>query len=46
MTQRHSIQSNRTMLITTITHGRNPYFQNDVYAREAVVHRTAVAETF
>ena len=44
MTQRHSIQSNQTMLITTVTHARNPYFQDDALAREAVEHIYRVQE--
>lgn len=36
MTQRHAIQNDQAMLITTVTHNRRPYFKNDVLAREAV----------
>lgn len=36
MTQRHWIQNNAIMFITTCTHKREPLFINHAYAREAV----------
>jgi putative transposase len=36
MSQRHRIQNNATMLITTVTHQREPFFADPAVAREAV----------
>ncbi|MSR86568.1 hypothetical protein EXS70_00105 [Candidatus Peribacteria bacterium] len=44
MTQRHFIQSNQTLLITSITHHRIPHFQNPAFAQEAVFQIYRVQE--
>ena len=36
MIQRHAIQNEKMMLVTTNTFNREPIFANDVYAREAI----------
>jgi putative transposase len=38
MSQVHNIQNNVSMLVTSITARRHPYFSNPSYAREAVEH--------
>ncbi len=48
MTQRHPIQNDQMMLVTTITKGRIPYFADPAIAREAVeaIYRTQHLHAF
>lgn len=48
MTQRHPIQNDVTMLVTTCTHGRVPYFSDPSLAREAIdaLYRTQAIRPF
>ena len=44
MTQRHPIQNDQTLFITTVTRDRRPYFENTSLAREACEHIYRVQE--
>jgi REP element-mobilizing transposase RayT len=48
MTQRHAIQNDQPMMITTVTKNRNPIFGNASYAREAIecLYRTQQRHPF
>lgn len=44
MTQRHPIQNELPLLITSVTHERKPFFRNPTFAEEAVEHVYRVQE--
>ncbi len=48
MTQRHPIQNEQMMFVTTVTKDRYPYFVDDAFARESVeaLYRTQLVHAF